>query len=241
MALQRDTHYPGRYSTGNATHPQGAFKNRTTPTSQDGSYLEKDWLNDWDGFFASLLNEAGITPNGDVDAVGASQYFNALKGVAAQPGALMYYAASSAPSGWLKANGAAVSRTTYAKLFAAIGTTFGTGNGSTTFNLPDLRGEFLRGYDDGRGIDVSRVFGSTQSSQNLLHEHLIFGTGSRSSHILTFESPGTNIRDAPMIKMTATVYPANDASGRGSDFIATGNGGGESRPRNMALLACIKY
>ena len=78
MALQRDTHYPGRYSTGDAAHPQGAFKNRTTPTSQDGSYLEKDWLNDWDGFFASLLNKAGLTPNADVDAVGASQYFDAL-------------------------------------------------------------------------------------------------------------------------------------------------------------------
>lgn len=81
MALQRDTYYPGRYSTGNAAHPQGAFKNRTTPTSQNGSYLEKDWLNDWDGFFASLLNKAGLTPNNNVDAVGASQYYSALHDV----------------------------------------------------------------------------------------------------------------------------------------------------------------
>ena len=81
MALQRDTHYPGRYSTGDAAHPQGAFKNRTTPTSQDGSYLEKDWLNDWDGFFASLLNNAGLTPDGNIDGVGASQYFSALQSI----------------------------------------------------------------------------------------------------------------------------------------------------------------
>lgn len=81
MALQRDTHYPGRYSTGDAAHPQGAFKNRTTPTSQDGSYLEKDWLNDWDGFFASLLDETGMTPDGNIDAVGASQYFSALQSI----------------------------------------------------------------------------------------------------------------------------------------------------------------
>lgn len=79
MALQRDTKYPGRYNTGDAAHPQGAFKNRTTPTSQDGSYLEEQWLNDWDGFFASLLDNAGLTPDGNVDAVGSSQYFSALQ------------------------------------------------------------------------------------------------------------------------------------------------------------------
>lgn len=78
MALQRDTLYAGRFSTATTAHPQGAFKNRTTPTAQDGSYLEKDWLNDWDGFFGSLLSNAGLTPNGNVDAVGASQYYTAL-------------------------------------------------------------------------------------------------------------------------------------------------------------------
>lgn len=79
MALQRDTRYPGRWTTGNAAHPQGAFKNRTAPGSLDGSYIEQDWANDWDGYFASLLNAAGMTANGTVDAVGASQYFTALK------------------------------------------------------------------------------------------------------------------------------------------------------------------
>lgn len=82
MALQRDTKYPGRFTTATSAHPQGPFKNRTSSTSQDGSYLEKDWLNDWDGFFGSLLSKAGLTPNGSVDAVGASQYFNALLTVA---------------------------------------------------------------------------------------------------------------------------------------------------------------
>lgn len=81
MALQRDTLYPGRFDTGDALHPQGAFRNRTTPTSQDGSYLEEQWLNDWDGFFASLLDTAGLSPDGNVDAVGASQYFAALQTV----------------------------------------------------------------------------------------------------------------------------------------------------------------
>jgi hypothetical protein len=78
MALQRDTRYPGRWTTGNSAHPQGAFKNRSAPGALDGSYIEQDWANDWDGFFASLLNAASVTPNGNVDAVGSSQYFTAL-------------------------------------------------------------------------------------------------------------------------------------------------------------------
>jgi len=90
---------------------------------------------------------------------------------AAPPGVVSYTAASSAPTGWLKANGAAVSRTTYAKLFAAIGTDYGTGNGSTTFNLPDLRGYHIRSLDDGRGVDSGRVRGSTQADQNKSHNH----------------------------------------------------------------------
>jgi microcystin-dependent protein len=60
-------------------------------------------------------------------------------------GAIMPFAMSTAPSGWLLADGSAVSRATYAGLFSAIGTTWGAGDGSTTFNLPDLRGAFVRG------------------------------------------------------------------------------------------------
>lgn len=86
-------------------------------------------------------------------------------------GAIIYHAANAIPAGYLKANGAAVSRTTYADLFAAIGTTYGAGNGSTTFNLPDLRGVWIRGFDDGRGVDTGRVFGSAQSDQNASHTH----------------------------------------------------------------------
>lgn len=78
MALKRNERYPGRFDNPTAAHPQGAFKNRTTPTAKDGSYLERDWANDWDGFMSSLLDAASITPNGSVDEVGASQYYSAL-------------------------------------------------------------------------------------------------------------------------------------------------------------------
>lgn len=90
---------------------------------------------------------------------------------AAPVASLAYMAVNTVPAGWLKANGATVSRTTYAALFAVIGTTYGAGDGSTTFQLPDYRGYFLRSWDDGRGIDSGRVLGSTQTSQNLSHNH----------------------------------------------------------------------
>jgi microcystin-dependent protein len=63
------------------------------------------------------------------------------------PGALMPYAASTAPSGWLIANGSAISRSTYAALFSAIGTTYGVGDGATTFNIPNLQGRVIAGQD----------------------------------------------------------------------------------------------
>lgn len=79
MALQRNTKYPGRFDNATSTQTQGAFKNRTTDVSKDGSYLEKDWLNDWSALFSSILDETGISPNGNVDEVGNSQYFTELK------------------------------------------------------------------------------------------------------------------------------------------------------------------
>lgn len=79
---------------------------------------------------------------------------------------------------WLKCNGSAVNRTTYAALFAKIGTTYGAGNGTTTFNLPDFRGVFPRGLDEGRNLDTGRTLSNTvQGDQNKQHSH----TGSTSS------------------------------------------------------------
>lgn len=72
-------------------------------------------------------------------------------------GAVADYAGSSAPTGWLLCYGQAVSRTTYASLFAVISTTYGTGDGSTTFNLPDCRGRVTAGKDDMGGSSASRL------------------------------------------------------------------------------------
>ena len=79
MALDRSNRYPGRFENPTSASPQGAFKNRTSPTAQDGSYFEADWANDWDGFFGRLLTLAGVSPNGNVDTASSSQYYDALK------------------------------------------------------------------------------------------------------------------------------------------------------------------
>lgn len=136
-------------------------------------------------------------------------------------GSIIYIAKNTAPTGYLKANGALVSRTTYAALFAAIGTTFGAGDGSTTFALPDLRGEFMRGWDDGRGADSGRAFGSAQTDDFKSHAH---------------QSPlGTEIAVAGTNNRMTT------GSAFGFGLNTSSSGGTETRPRNIALLACIKY
>lgn len=72
-------------------------------------------------------------------------------------GAVIPYAGSAAPAGWLLCGGQAVSRSDYAALFAIIGTTYGSGNGSTTFNVPDLRGRVVAGEDDMGGTAANRL------------------------------------------------------------------------------------
>nr|DAJ59310.1 MAG TPA: tail collar fiber protein [Caudoviricetes sp.] len=160
-------------------------------------------------------------------------------------GEVAFFASSTPPSGWLKANGAAVSRTTYAALFAAIGTTFGAGDGRTTFNLPDLRGEFLRGLDEGRNIDRGRRLGTAQGDaiRNI--------TGKLDGSAM---GSGNQVLEGKMIASGAigTTYQqrqwSGDQGGWGEqsvsfDFDASRvvPTASENRPRNVALLACIKY
>ena len=90
-------------------------------------------------------------------------------------GTIAYFSLTSAPDGWLKANGATISRITYSALYDAIEDTYGAGDGYSTFVLPDLRGEFIRSLDDGRGVDGSRVLGSAQSELIKNHTHTIRG------------------------------------------------------------------
>ena len=246
-----------------------------------------------------------LTTDGTI-TIGTTALTFARKDAGASTGtpvaSIVWVAQTTAPAGYLKANGAAISRTTYAALFAAIyksstvtmtiaapgvitwnghglnandpvqftttgalptgfvtatqyfvvgasittntfqlsatqggaaitttgsqsgvhtahNAPFGIGDGSTTFNVPDLRGEFVRGWDDGRGADASRAFGVLQLDALKSHTHTIdraLTTGSGGS------GPGSNGGDPYVSNTSAT-------------------GGTETRPRNVALLACIKF
>ena len=134
-------------------------------------------------------------------------------------GVIQMYGAATAPTGWLECDGSAVSRTTYSSLFAIIGTAFGVGDESTTFNLPDLRGEFVRGWDNERGVDSDRVLGSSQEDELKRHTHFV---GSYGSYGL--------------------LYPYVDrfANTLSSEVTVGATGGTETRPRNIALMYIIK-
>lgn len=167
----------------------------------------------------------------------AEYLYNAIQGIIVIPdqvpaGSIMYVSRNLPPSGYLKANGAAVSRTTYSALFAAIGTTYGAGDGSTTFNLPDLRGEFLRGLDDGRGVDPSRALGTSQLDAFQGHYHTSYPVCGQA---------GVTGDQRPTVG-SGTGSPTNryalepSVGSHGDPRVAT-----ETRPRNVALLACIKF
>jgi phage-related tail fiber protein len=174
---------------------------------------------------------------GVLGATGSAIDARAALGAQLEPGIVGYTAASAPPPGWLKRNGAAVSRTTYAALFAAIGTTYGAGDGSTTFNLPEARGEFDRGWDDGRGIDTGRVRGSAQADAEQGHSHQV------QSGIATTLGPAyTGIvvgayQSTENMSSRGTVATTMASDGaNGTPRIAA-----ETRPRNVAYLPIIKF
>lgn len=146
-----------------------------------------------------------------------------------KPGDIKFHAASSIPAGWIKANGALVSRSAYGALFAVIGTTYGAGDGATTFALPDLRGEFVRGFDDGRGVDSARVFGSAQGDALREHGHKSQAAGGGTG----------NYRMSIATDGDGAIYDNSDRIIEGVD--GTAPVAAENRPRNVALLACIKF
>jgi microcystin-dependent protein len=152
-------------------------------------------------------------------------------------GAVQAFAMNSAPAGWLAANGAAVSRSTYAALFSAIGTTYGAGNGSTTFNLPDLRGYFVRGSGTNSDGTAAGTFGAKQgfatSAQGLNvspanHNH----SYTDQTNFNTLGGVGGGNAN------TGTQTLTKNTSSTSLSIISSAT---ETRPANIALLYCIKF
>jgi microcystin-dependent protein len=134
-------------------------------------------------------------------------------------GAVQAFAMNSAPSGWLAADGTAVSRATYAALFAAISTTYGAGDGSTTFNLPDLRGYFVRGSGTNSDGAAAGTFGAKQADELKSHTH-------------TVDAKGVNAN---------TNFAAGSFPSGAQTLTTSATGGTETRPKNIAMLYCIKF
>ena len=186
--------------------------------------------------------------------------FTTVQGVPS--GSVFCMAVATVPSGYLECNGAAVSRTTYSVLFAVIGTAYGAGNGSSTFNLPDLRGEFVRGFDNGKGTDSGRSIATSQSATNASHNHSISVSGTTSTKSLTGNirkiSEGFNANGSASGVFTKTQDGNSSITGSSStspvggvDFDGShdhtfsasgtsGSQGGEARPRNIAMMYVIK-
>jgi microcystin-dependent protein len=180
---------------------------------------------------AVVLGNTGITfPDSSVQTT---------KGEGVPAGSFAYFAMSSAPAGWVKANGAALSRSTYSSLFSAIGTTWGGGDGSTTFNVPDLRGQFIRGWDDGRGADSGRGFATSQGDaiRNITggvytaHSLGLFASGNYGAVYKWPNAVGSAGASSAYYYYPGFYFDASRVVPTASD----------NRPKNRALLACIKY
>tara|TARA_B100001248_G_C27394396_1_gene464492 strand:- start:434 stop:1588 length:1155 start_codon:yes stop_codon:yes gene_type:complete len=200
----------------------------------------------------ALTLPSSITNGGFLQTDGSGNLsFQIVAGV--PTGAVFCVAVATIPTGYLECNGAAVSRTTYAALFSFVGTQYGAGNGSSTFNLPDLRGEFVRGFDNGKGVDSGRSIGSNQTGQNLSHDHdadasatsnvsdpghrhNARGFGNDDDGGNQFTGSGNNdVRNNAIEDATTGISVATNVS-----IDVDNDGGNEARPRNVAMMYIIK-
>ena len=153
---------------------------------------------------------------------------------------------------WLICDGSAISRTTYSDLFLVVGTTWGVGDGSSTFNLPDLRGEFLRGVDNGQGNDsdaASRTGGDAVGSSQGYALPALFGSWSNNHG-----NNGINVYNNTGLSGTTAIVGVGTSVWRQSIEAVTGSSqrvdlnstrvipnGSDVRPRNKYVQYCIKY
>jgi phage-related tail fiber protein len=179
---------------------------------------------------------------GKLPAVDGSRLTNVA--VALPVGMCVHFPGNAAPTGFLPRNGALVSRTTFAALWAyaqASGNLaasdaawsannwgqFSPGDGSTTFRLPDDRGEFIRGWDNGRGVDTGRTIGSWQADAFQGHVHNTFGLAN-----------GSGLEAGPNFSGAS---PTNTGSAITDGVNGTPRIAAETRPRNVAWIGCIKF
>jgi microcystin-dependent protein len=145
-------------------------------------------------------------------------------------GTIAFYVSQTAPTGWISCDGSVISNTLYPVLYNLLGTTYG----STKGTLPDLRGQFIRGWNNANtGSDASRIFGKTQADAFKSHTHTDKGhahqvtTGAYGNGYAVTGTAGWGLASATFTTTTAKAAIQN-------------TGDAETRPTNIALLGCIK-
>ena len=162
-----------------------------------------------------------------------------VKTIAPVTGEIKWFAFKTVPTGYLVCNGAQVSRTTYADLFKAIGTTFGSGNGSTTFNLPDLRDRYIIGANtNALGTKIAEQLPNIKGGVDSdYYGHLLPGSDStRQSGAITYIEKRITSGNVGTSASNVTSFTLD---AHNSNSIYTDSG--KVYPLSLALLPCIKY
>tara|TARA_Y100000004_G_C8921768_1_gene415743 strand:- start:731 stop:1483 length:753 start_codon:yes stop_codon:yes gene_type:complete len=198
-------------------------------------------------FTGTVSSSATVQGNIGSLEIATSTFTGTVANTATLPsfvGMVASFAMTAPPTGWLACDGSAVSRTTYSDLFAAIGSTWGSGNGSSTFNVPDLRGAFLRGTGshgtnnmaDGNDFAGPSV-GSFENDQFQGHGHTLYSKGGYGNGDAV-----VSMRDAPS---GSGVFAIEDRDGFVQQPVDFGNSspryGDETRPFNAGVKYCIKF
>jgi len=205
--------------------------------------LSPEWLNSNQEEIMNVIASAGL-PTLDQSDDTRDQLLAAIRAFAAIPkGTILSFAGSSVPTDYLFCDGSAISRTTYLGLFQAIGTTWGVGDGSTTFNIPDSQGIFLRGagshgsLQDANGAAFAGVLGAYSNDRFQEHHHTKDLPNDRKVDALAGAlAGGAAIAQTSNVGAGSMVGVASPASGYG-----TPRTGVETNPANAGVNYIIKY
>lgn len=240
---------PAKSQTGNT----GYFQPGDIPTNAPATRVTAEVLNTIISEISHVITDpaggnTALNVADDGQLLTAIQHMiaDAVGAVQAVPVATVFYRAqASVPVGYLLADGSAVSRTTYSALFSAIGTLYGAGNGSTTFNLPDLRGVFARGVDLGRGLDPGRAFGTKQKGTlfgyNIRDDGPVYGTSVNGTADGPLSQSMIGVDDYTVADYAGVRIAGASGMSHYSLPGTTGTGWtGVTRPHNVALYPIIK-
>ena len=189
--------------------------------------------------YQSNTDTTALLPIGAAGTVLESTGTGIQWGTGMPSGALMPFAGSSVPTGWLLCYGQAVSRTTYAALFTAIGITWGNGDGSTTFNLPDFRGRILAGADDMGGSNQNRL--SNGANGGFAGNAVLGTTAGEKSHQLTTAELAAHAHNSIARQGSQGVAGSTYDTAMGPYDQYTASAGGDQAHNNVQPTAVVNY